>query len=129
MGFFLAFYSSSSAQESDKKNYQVACIGFYNIENLFDTINDPNVNDEDFLPEGSYKWTGKRYWEKLDHMSYVLDELCKEYTSDGPAIMGFCEVENRAVVQDLIIWTISNQSGEIFLCNLISYLEIFLLID
>jgi hypothetical protein len=99
---FLLFYSSSYAQESDKKNYQVACIGFYNIENLFDTINDPNVNDEDFLPEGSYKWTGKRYWEKLDHMSYVLDELCKEYTTDGPAIMGFCEVENRTVVQDLI---------------------------
>jgi hypothetical protein len=100
--FFGGFYSLLKAQESDKKKVQVACIGFYNVENVFDTINDPHVNDEDFLPNGINKWNSERYWSKLDHISYVLDELCKEFTTDGPAIMGFCEVENRTVLEDLI---------------------------
>ncbi|MCC7050287.1 MAG: endonuclease/exonuclease/phosphatase family protein, partial [Bacteroidia bacterium] len=89
------FWFKSYSQESDKKNAQVACIAFYNVENLFDTINDPAVNDEDFLPTGSYKWTSDRYKEKINHLGKVIDELCKEFTNDGPAIMGFCEVENR----------------------------------
>ena len=32
-----------------QKPYKIV---FYNLENLFDTINDPNKNDEEYLPEG-----------------------------------------------------------------------------
>ena len=54
------------AQQNDKKLYSIA---FYNLENLFDTIHDSDKNDYDFLPDGSYKWTGQRYQAKLKNMS------------------------------------------------------------
>ena len=43
-----------SAQE--QQAYKVGLVGFYNLENLFDTINDPNKDDEEFLPQGGNQW-------------------------------------------------------------------------
>jgi endonuclease/exonuclease/phosphatase family metal-dependent hydrolase len=74
---------------------QQAVIGFYNIENLFDTIDDPNTNDSDFLPEGMYKWTEERYATKLANM-------CKVIASFQPDIIGLGEIENRKVLEDLV---------------------------
>ena len=45
--------------KSQEKKYKVACVGFYNLENLFDTIDQPDVNDADFLPKGSYHYTSE----------------------------------------------------------------------
>jgi len=87
---------------SQDKQFQIGCIGFYNLENLFDTINDPNINDEEFLPEGSYKWTGERYKKKLINMSEVISQIGGEFVKGGPIIMGLTEVENINVVEDLI---------------------------
>ena len=44
-------------QENDRKTAKNYIVGFYNLENLFDTFNDPAKNDEEFLPEGKNKWT------------------------------------------------------------------------
>lgn len=84
------------------KEFYTAVIGFYNLENLYDTINDPNKNDEEFLPNGSNEWTGKRYIEKLDHMARVISEIGTEANPDGLAILGMCEVENKSVLEDLV---------------------------
>lgn len=92
---------SFHAQDKPATSYQVACIGFYNVENLFDTINTPDVNDEDFTPTGSYAWSSVRYYEKLDRLAEVISLMGTEYTTDGPAILGLAEVENRAVIYDL----------------------------
>lgn len=97
----LLFASYSFSQE-DLKKYKIACIAFYNIENLFDTINDPNFNDDDFTPQGSYVWTGERYWKKIDNMSDVISKIGDEYTSGGPVIIGIAEIENEAVLKDLV---------------------------
>jgi len=72
-------------------------IAFYNLENLYDTINDNSVDDEEFLPEGKNQWTGQRYEKKLNSLSRVIDSL-----GGGPAVVGFSEVENKAVLEDLI---------------------------
>lgn len=77
-----------------------AIVGFYNLENLFDTINDPNKNDEQFLPNGQYKWTSERYHEKLDHMSHVIAEMAK--LDGGLVVLGVSEVENEQVLLDLV---------------------------
>lgn len=90
---------SAFAQE---KQYKVAAIGFYNLENLFDTINDPNTNDEDFLPKGSYNYTGAVYQDKLTKLSGVIAGLGTEISPDGIAILGVAEVENRLVLEDLV---------------------------
>ncbi len=85
-----------------QKEYKVSLIGFYNVENLFDTINDPNIKDEEFLPEGEKVWTGEKYREKLGNMARVIHDIGLSYSADGLAVLGLCEVENRSVIEDLV---------------------------
>ncbi|MGB0915267.1 MAG: endonuclease/exonuclease/phosphatase family protein, partial [Crocinitomicaceae bacterium] len=71
-------------------------IGFYNVENLFDTIKTPNKNDNEFLPNGNRVWNSEKYNEKINHINKVL------VTMQKPIIVGFCEIENEAVVRDIV---------------------------
>lgn len=73
-------------------------VGFYNVENLFDTIDQKRVDDADFTPEGKLKWNSERYFTKLDHLSRVISELGQ---SNGPDVLGMAEVENAGVLKDL----------------------------
>ena len=70
-------------------------IAFYNVENLFDTIDGVN-DDAEFLPAGKNKWNAQRYTEKIQHINQVISAL------EFPLIMGFCEVENKHVIQDVL---------------------------
>lgn len=97
---FFLFGSFSIYAQNDK--FEVAIIGFYNVENLFDTINDPLKNDEEFLPEGANKWTSERYLEKLDRLAEVISKIGKDINGFGPNILGLSEIENINVIQDLI---------------------------
>jgi len=78
---------------------------FYNTENLFDAIDDPLTNDEEFLPGSPKKWTEERYQDKLDHIAKVIKDLGKDTL---PVLVGLCEVENRKTVDDLITKTALN---------------------
>jgi len=80
-------------------SYNKAIIGFYNVENLFDTIDDPNKNDEQFLPDGDYRWTSERYYFKLDRLSTVISEIAK--LDGGLVVLGVSEIENEQVLLDL----------------------------
>lgn len=93
---------ASLTHSQEEKSYRLFCIAFYNLENLFDTINDPSINDEEFLPAGKNNWTGKRYQEKLNHLSTVISMIGTDLSPDGPVILGVTEVENRKVLEDLI---------------------------
>lgn len=91
------------AQKLEKnKNYYVAAIGFWNVENLYDTLNDQFKNDEEFTPAGTNAWTGSRYWTKIDHLAEVISQMATDVTPDGLAILGMCEIENESVVKDLV---------------------------
>ncbi len=83
-----------------QKEKGIAIIGFYNLENLFDTENDPTINDEQFLPDGDYRWTPERYIKKLNDMAHVLSIIGSKY--GGLAVVGLCELENRRVLEDMI---------------------------
>lgn len=88
-----------------QKEYEVACVGFYNLENLFDTIVDPDPNkilQDDFTPIGEKRWDSKKYNEKLNNMAYAISQLGLESTPDGPAILGVSEIENKTVLEDLV---------------------------
>lgn len=95
----------STKQVSNKgKQYNAYAVGFYNIENLFDCEDDPNnTGDNDFLPTGPYRWTQGQYEKKLDNIARVLSRLGKEVTPYGAAFMGVAEVENRRVLEDLVL--------------------------
>ena len=95
---FITFILGVSAQE---KSYNITCIAFYNLENLFDTINDPDKNDEQFLPNGDYLWTGNKYKEKLAHMADVITQIGDEFVKGGPVCIGVSEVENIGALTDL----------------------------
>jgi hypothetical protein len=78
-------------------------IAFYNLENLFDTLDTPDVLDEEFTPGGANKWTGEKYLEKLDHLAYAISRIGEdEGWKGGPAVLGVAEAENRSVLEDLI---------------------------
>ncbi len=79
-------------------------LAFYNVENLFDIVDDPKTIDEEYMPNSEKKWTAERYQKKLDHLYKVLHgvAIAGKSSDQVPAIIGLCEVENKAVVEDLI---------------------------
>jgi len=94
--------SNTSTQETDNRQtvvYQCLTVSFYNVENLFDTINDPNTEDDDFTPESKKQWNGQRYSAKLDALSKVLIGMD---SINFPVLIGLAEVENGNTLVDLI---------------------------
>ncbi len=88
---------------SQKKKFQIRTVAFYNLENLFDTINDPEKLDERSpIMEMKAKNRAKAYWNKIDNMAKVLSEIGLEKAKTSPAIIGVAEIENRSVLEDLI---------------------------
>jgi len=77
-------------------------IAFYNLENLFDTIDTPDVRDTEFTPAGKKAWNSERYWKKVNDMATVIKRMSTREGVNGPAVLGLCEVENRQVVEDLV---------------------------
>ena len=71
---------------------------FYNVENFFDTVDDPDKDDDEFLPEGSKKWTEGRYQNKLNNIAHVITSVGE---FDAPVLVGMCEIENEKVLDDL----------------------------
>lgn len=71
-------------------------IGFYNVENLFDIVDDANnPKDDEFLPSAAKQWTDERYQAKLNNIGLVMQGI------EFPELMGFAEVENKTVLEDL----------------------------
>jgi predicted extracellular nuclease len=95
--FFLFF-----TIQAQKKQYKSAIIGFYNLENLFDTIDNTLINDEEFLPSGIRNYNTAIYRDKLTKLASVIAQMGTAYTPDGPAILGVAEIENDTVLNDLI---------------------------
>ena len=92
----------SGYSQNKKKEYAIRTIAFYNLENLFDTINNPSINDE-ASPIMQLKGNASKvYWDKIDKLSYVISQIGLEKTKTGPAIIGVCEIENKKVLEDLI---------------------------
>ena len=74
-------------------------IAHWNVENLFDTVDDPDVSgDEEFTPDGPKHSDDKRLETKLDNLSKII---CKMNDGHGPDL-GLCKVENRKVVEMLV---------------------------
>jgi hypothetical protein len=95
-------FTAALSTTAQKKDYKVMCIGFYNLENLFDTINQPDVNDEEFTPRGSNHYTPSVYKDKLSKLESVVADIGKDMSPDGFALLGVAEVENITVLQDLV---------------------------
>lgn len=84
------------------KKYERYGVGFYNLENLFDTIHDEGKNDFEFLPDGKNKWGTLKYTSKLKNMAKVLNEMSTDILPEGLAAVGVSEIENSNVLKDLV---------------------------
>jgi hypothetical protein len=80
----------------------VSPVAFYNLENLFDTIDNDNVNDAEYLPNGANKWNSMKYNAKLQRMSYAISQIAVDQVPMGAVLLGVCEIENRLVLDDLV---------------------------
>lgn len=87
------FCASQSAVSQDKLT--IMC---YNVENLFDTHDDPNTNDSEYLPGGQRGWNYQRYTTKLQNISKVI-VAAGEW--EPPVLVGLCEIENYNVLYEL----------------------------
>ena len=76
-------------------------IGFYNLENLFDTYHDEGKNDYEYLPDGSNNWTEVKYEKKLHNMASVIRAMADD-NGRYHTILGVSEIENRHVLEDLV---------------------------
>ncbi|MGY0407869.1 MAG: endonuclease/exonuclease/phosphatase family protein [Polaribacter sp.] len=103
VAFFLISLSFSILISQNKeKKYAIRTIAFYNLENLFDTINDVTKNDE-ASPIMQLKTNrSKVYWDKIDKLGSVISQIGLDKANTSPAIIGVSEVENLSVLEDLV---------------------------
>ncbi len=94
-----ALLATLDAYTQKQKYYS---IGFYNLENLFDTIHAEGKNDYEFLPKGTNKWNSKKYDNKIKNIASVLTQIGTELQPAGASIVGVCEVENSNTLNDLV---------------------------
>lgn len=102
LSFFLI--SGISPRLFAQKN-DTLTIAFWNVENLFDTLNTNGKNDEEFSPGSKKQWTSERYQTKILHLAQAIGDMNNQR---GPDIIGFAETETDGVVKDLANSTIKN---------------------
>ena len=101
LGFLLAIISLNTVAQ-EKRNFKIHTIAFYNVENLFDTINDINKNDE-ASPIMEMKFNRSEiYKKKVKNMASVIADIGSDLVNKSPSIVGLSEVENRNVIEDLL---------------------------
>lgn len=88
--------------QAQLKRYQVAIVGFYNLENLYDTIDNPITNDDEFTPTGAKKYNTTIFRDKLNKLASVIHDIGTDYHESGIAMLGVAEIENDTVLQFLI---------------------------
>ena len=80
---------------------EVHTVAFYNVENLFDPVNDPKHFDEEYTPEGRKQWTQKLLKQKIRQIASVIAQVGTEETKASPLFVGLAEVENDKVIAQL----------------------------
>jgi len=108
LSFCLIYSSPLFGQKEDTQSRTLYRIAFYNAENYFDPFVDSTTNYNEFTPEGDRHWTFARFGTKRDHIYKVLAALGGW---NWPSIVGFAEIENRFVLEDLLKNTPLNEAG------------------
>lgn len=98
----LALISVSNLTAQDEKRYKIHTVAFYNLENLFDTINDPLKYDEASPIMEMNANRSQVYKKKIKNMARVIANIGSDYANNSPAVIGVCEIENRQVLVDLV---------------------------
>lgn len=95
LSFYCLLCCACNAQTGDLNTIGVLS---YNVENLYDTTDDPLIDDQEFLPSAGRKWDTEKYTTKLEHLARVISSA----SDDLPVLVGLIEIENKKVLEDLI---------------------------
>ncbi len=104
LSLLFLFFFKGYAQDGDPP----VRLMFYNVENLFDIYDDSLTDDDEFLPGGLRRWNYQRYHRKINS---VYKTILAAGEWEPPAIVAFCEIENRKVLQDLVHGTYLSKYG------------------
>ncbi|MEP7254749.1 MAG: endonuclease/exonuclease/phosphatase [Ferruginibacter sp.] len=96
------FLLSISFGFAQKDSYHPSLIGFYNLENFYDTVNNPMVDDEEFLPNSERHYNTRVFLDKVGRLASVVSQMGIDINPDGLALLGVAEIENDTVLTALI---------------------------
>ena len=95
-------------EEESQSQYQLYIsenkytIAFYNLENFFDTTDDPYSLDDDFTPKGFRRWTESKFRKKVSKISKAISKIGLDDSPIPPVLVGIAEVENKTVIRELL---------------------------
>jgi hypothetical protein len=92
----------SNVWAQKEKRFKIHTVAFYNLENLFDTINDPLKYDEASPIMELKANRSEVYKKKIKNMARVVANIGSDMSNNSPAVIGVCEIENRDVLEDLV---------------------------
>src|SRR5690606_34111353 len=92
----------SSLFSQPANDYQLVTVAFYNVENLFSPVNDPQTRFHQNTLRGQRFYNEEIYRAKIKNLARVISEIGSDLTGTAPELVGLCEVENRQVIEDLI---------------------------
>jgi len=99
---FIIFTTVFCTEKSNNQN-KITSTHFYvaswNVENLFDPIDDNEKIDEWFTPSSKINWTEERLAKKIDNLSSVIEIM---NDGEGPDILGIQEVEHKSLLKMLV---------------------------
>lgn len=98
--FMLLFLPEDIISQTNK--FSIRTVAFYNVENLFDTIDDPDILDDDYTPEGRNQYTASNYYHKIENIASVISSMGADIAKSSPVILGLAEIENLKVLEDLV---------------------------
>lgn len=104
--FTLLFCGNSLFSQQCK----IATVAFYNLENLFDCVDNELTFDNDYTPSGKNNWTETRLEVKLENLAYTISRIGANQTNQSPVLLGVAEVENRNILERLIDHPILQQT-------------------
>jgi len=96
------FLLSIGVSMGQSDQFEAYAIGFYNVENLFDTLDNPHIHDEEFTPTGDKLWNGEKYNAKVANIASVVSQLGLELCKEGVSLLGISEIENDTVLESIV---------------------------
>ena len=102
---FIALAISNIACAQQKND--TLFVAHWNVENLFDTLDDPKTEDEEFLPSSEKEWNNERVDKKMYNLSRLIRSMNSE---NGPDLLGVCEVEHQFLLDTMITQHLSDKS-------------------
>ena len=98
------------------KHTKICIVAVYNLENFYDTIDNPLVNDEDFTPNGIKHYNTGIYLDKINKLASVIELIGQDESPIiGPALLGVAEIENDTVLNDLVHHPLLKKRGYRFI--------------